>query len=172
VLEHNQNDLIALAALLGAVMEQYIGERTLCSPTDALHYGKIALRARDFERARTFGEDALTHSHCQRQARAALTLCAEIEQKLGRIPDAIAHLERALEYAQQLSASAASGSDALAEAHLHFTLAKLYEHEQHDLVRALRHARNTELVEGPSLHGRRLGRLVRRLLRSAADAAF
>jgi uncharacterized protein YprB with RNaseH-like and TPR domain len=167
VLEHNQNDLIALAALLGAVMDQYAGERTLCDAADALHFGKLALRACDHERARGFGQDALTHSTCAHQARAALTLCAEIEHKLGRVAEAIVFLQRALEH----SDAPTSATEALTAAQLHFTLAKLYEHEQHDLARALRHARNTEPVEGPNLHGRRLGRLYRRLLRSAADSS-
>jgi uncharacterized protein len=164
VLEHNQNDIIALAALLGALMRQYAGELSLCDSADALHFGKLALRARDLERARSFGSDAVSHSVCEREAHAALTLCAEIEHKLGRIPEAIALLERAVEHAE-------AAGEALAAAQLHFMLAKLYEHEQHDLARALRHARNTEPVEGPSLHGRRLGRLYRRLLRSAAGPA-
>jgi hypothetical protein len=61
---------------------------------------------------------------------------------------------------------------------VHLRLAKLFEHEQGDLARALVHARGTELVEGAALHGRRLGRLHRRLMRQhdarmadAADAA-
>ena len=163
VLEHNQNDLIALSALLGAVMQQYAGERTLCDATDALHFGKVALRARDLERARGFGQDAFTHSTSAREARAALTLCAEIEHKLGRVGEAIEFLERALEHAR--SDPGHGETDAFVTSQLHFALAKLYEHEQHDLARALRHARNTEPVEGPNLHGRRLGRLYRRMLR-------
>jgi uncharacterized protein len=170
VLEHNQNDLIALPALLGSVMEQYAGQRGLCHAADALHFGKLALRARDMARARQFGEEAFTHSTCPREARAALTLSAEIEHRLGHVPEAIAFLLRALEQAE-LVAAHAQETDALAAAQLHFMLAKLYEHEQHDLARALRHARNTEPVEGPNLHGRRLGRLYRRMLRSAADAS-
>jgi hypothetical protein len=163
VLEHNQNDIIALAALLGALMQQYEGGRMLCAASDALHFGKLALRACDFERARSFGEQALSHSMCPREARVALTLCSEIELKLGRLPEAIEFLERAL----GLGSVAGDLDETFARAHLHFTLAKLYEHEQHDLGRALRHARNTEPVEGPAFHGRRLGRLYRRLLRSS-----
>lgn len=190
VLEHNQNDLIALAALLGAVSQLFEGSRGLCDPADALYFGKLALRARDFDRARSFGEEALLGSDCQHKARAALTFCAEIELKLGRIPQAIAFLHRALEAYQPTSAVALpvasagrahlhrvqgvqgpvdSSHEALAVARLHFSLAKLYEHDQHDVGRALRHARNTEPVEGPALHGRRLGRLYRRLLRGGAS---
>lgn len=163
VLEHNQNDIIALPALLGALLQQYEGDRSLCAADDALYFGKLALRARDFVRARNFGEQAVSHSIGPRETRAALALCAEVEHKLGRIPQAIAFFERAAE----LQAAPGDAGDALAKAQLHFTLAKLYEHEQHDLARAWRHARNTELVEGPGLHGRRLGRLYRRLLRSS-----
>jgi uncharacterized protein YprB with RNaseH-like and TPR domain len=162
VLEHNQNDIIALPALLGSLLQQYEGDRSLCTAGDALYFGKLALRARDCGRARCFGEQALAHSTCPREARAALTLCAEIEHKLGSIAVAIDFLERAA----ALETPDCDPVDELAKAQLHFTLAKLYEHAQHDLACALRHARNTELVEGPVLHGRRLGRLYRRLLRS------
>lgn len=158
VLEHNQNDIIALPALLGALLQQYEGDRSLRAAGDALYFGKLALRAGDYARARGFGEQALEHSSCPIERGAALTLCAEIEHKLGSSDAAIELFERAVEIA----------ADDLAKAQLHFMLAKLYEHEQHDLARALRHARYTEPVEGPCHHGRRLGRLYRRLLRSSS----
>jgi tetratricopeptide (TPR) repeat protein len=180
VLEHNQNDLIALAALLGAVMDQFDRTRMLANPADALGFGKVALRAREIERARAFGDDAFATSTCAREARAALVFRAEVERKLGRVPEAIALLQRVIELAAPGDNQRTSGGHARAEtlaqheaelASVHFCLAKLYEHEQRDFARALVHARNTESAEGPELHGRRLGRLYRRLLRSAEDKA-
>jgi tetratricopeptide (TPR) repeat protein len=152
VLEHNQNDLIALAALLGTIMAQFDHSAELPHPRDALSFGRVALRARDALRAQAFAQRALEDRDA---AGDALWLCSEVERQLGRTPEAIACLERALE--QTLPSER--------RAHVHFTLAKMYEHEQGDLERALHHARRTEPVEGPALHGRRLGRLHRRLLR-------
>jgi tetratricopeptide (TPR) repeat protein len=166
VLEHNQNDLIALAALLGAVMDQFDRTRALTDPSDALYFGKVALRARELDRARAFGEDALAHSTCAWQTRAALIFCAEIELKLGRVPEAVALLQRVLGHRDAI---AEADGDELAR--VHFALAKLYEHELRDFARALSHARNTEPVEGPELQARRLGRLYRRLLRGAEGTA-
>jgi hypothetical protein len=48
---------------------------------------------------------------------------------------------------------------------VHLALARLYERQLRDLTRAHAHARFTLPAEGPEAHGRRLGRLRRRLLR-------
>ena len=82
-------------------------------------------------------------------------LARDVAQKAGELDQAIAQLLHAL----------ACTADPEQRAAVHFRLAKLYEHEQGDLARALQHARGTEPAEGPELHGRRLGRLYRRLLR-------
>lgn len=167
VLEHNQNDLIALAALLGAVMQQFDGVRGLPDPGDALGFGKLALRAREITRAREFGHAALGSATGPPRARTALRFCAEVELRLGRVAEAIALLQRALEVPEASPNGRAADGAKVELAGIHFSLAKLYEHEQHDFARALHHARETEPIEGPELHGRRLGRLYRRLLRSA-----
>jgi len=155
VLEHNQNDLIALSALLGAVLEHFDRARPLPHPRDALSFARLALAAGDLASAELFGDHALEHAETESDRFAALTFRAALERQRGDTPRAIALLSSAL--------GCAPGPEQRAA--VHFKLAKLYEHEVGDLARALAHARGTEPVEGPLLHGRRLGRLVRRLLR-------
>ena len=155
VLEHNQNDLIALPALLGALLEHFDRARPLPDPRDALSFGKLALAAADLPSAERFGHSALEHAMTDAERFAALAFCSEVARQGGQLQPAIALLLQAL----------ASAPGAEQRAGVHFRLAKLYEHELGDLGRALHHARGTEPVEGPALHGRRLGRLYRRLLR-------
>ena len=49
-------------------------------------------------------------------------------------------------------------------AFVHHALAKVYEHNLKDFGAAHRHARYTIEIEGPLQHGRRIGRLRRKLL--------
>lgn len=148
VLEHNQNDVIALPALLGAIIGRY---EASVPEHDALAFARISWRARDRERALHFARAALANAVAAEEQRRALLLCGEVERKSGDVREAIALLEQA---------------NALqSEAAVHCALAKLYEHACNDFARALQHARHTEACEGPERHGRRMGRLYRRLLR-------
>jgi uncharacterized protein YprB with RNaseH-like and TPR domain len=184
VLEHNQNDVIALAALLGALITRFERVDQVKDPRDALAFGRIALRARDGERALACARAALTASGAdesilsaqadpsaapaallcgpaslapaQRDTlRDALLLASDVQRQLGDTIRAAELLEAALLHTSSPPLRAAT----------HFALAKLYEHAQGALAAALRHARHTELIEGSVAHGRRLGRLHRRLLR-------
>jgi uncharacterized protein YprB with RNaseH-like and TPR domain len=155
VLEHNQNDLIAMAALLGALMAQFAQVAPLLDARDAISYGRVALRARDCERARAFAQVAIALNLAGDDRARALILAADVERHLGEMTQAVALLERALAHSLHEPR----------RWQLHMTLTKLYEHEHGDLEGALRHARQTEPIEGPMLHGRRLGRLHRRLMR-------
>lgn len=163
VLEHNQNDVIALAALLGHVVARFEAPEP---HADSLAFARLAWRARDAERARALAAAALAGSadphvqdlDAQHALHDACVFSAELARQLGDVTEAIAHFERAL----PLRASQAQ------HAAVHCALAKLFEHDRRDLSRALRHARHTELCEGPHAHGRRIGRLVRRLLREAS----
>jgi len=161
VLEHNQNDLIALAALLGAIMEQFEQTRPLAHPRDAVSFGRLALRVRDRERAAAFAYSALEHGTSRDELLCALVFGSDVERQLGRTGHAVVLLERALEYCD----------DARQRARLHFVLAKLYEHAEGDLERALCHAHHTEPIEGALRHARRLARLQRRLTRREVSAA-
>jgi uncharacterized protein YprB with RNaseH-like and TPR domain len=199
VLEHNQNDVIALAALLGALITRFERVQDVKDPRDALAFGRIALRARDGERALACARAALAASGADESilsvqavssatpatlqrgwaqgvssatsaplqcapalapaqrdtVRAALLLASDVQRQLGDTIRAAELLETALLHTSAPPLRAAT----------HFALAKLYEHDHGALAAALRHARHTELIEGSLAHGRRLGRLHRRLLR-------
>jgi uncharacterized protein len=197
VLEHNQNDVIALAALLGALITRFEQVEARCDAADALAFGRLALRARDAERALACARAALAASGGDETAltarapthretmpmpthretmpmpthretmpmpthretmRDALLLASDVQRQRGDTAHATELLEQALAYTLEPPLMAA----------LHFALAKLYEHDQAAPAAALRHARHTEPIEGPLAHGRRLGRLYRRLLRQQA----
>ena len=155
VLEHNQNDLIALSALLGAVQEQFERARPLSDPRDALSFGRLALAAGDASSAEQFAASALEHSLEDVDRFHALMFKGEVARQRADAKQECVQLLCALVLAPSAEQRAA----------VQLRLAKLFEHELGDLSRALVHARGTELVEGAALHGRRLGRLHRRLFR-------
>lgn len=157
VLEHNQNDVIALPALLGALGERFeqidCGEHGL----DALAYGRLALRVADGARAAAFARAAVAASEGSPLESLAWSFCGDVARRARETAAAVKHFESAL----------ALCAESPHRAVLHVTLAKLYEHALRDLPGAYRHARCTEPAEGPELHGRRLGRLMRKLERQA-----
>jgi tetratricopeptide (TPR) repeat protein len=158
ILEHNQNDLIALAALLGVMITRFEQLDALCDARDALAFGRLSLRARDAERALRFANAALSSSDADAVTRHALLFASEVRRELGETRHAAELLEQALLLAPEPPLRAS----------IHVRLAKLYEHDLDQLSSALRHARHTEAAEGAHGHGRRLGRLHRRLLRPAS----
>jgi uncharacterized protein YprB with RNaseH-like and TPR domain len=157
VIEHNANDLIALAALLAELVGHFDELHGEDDPRDHLAYAKVAERTGDRERARSFasaaaqggGESACTVEAC--------LLSARVARRSGNIDDE----ERAL-----LEALAAADDERL-EAVVQLALAKLYEHRRKDLDRALQHAAGTALAEGEEAAERRLARLERRRSRPA-----
>jgi hypothetical protein len=157
VIEHNANDLIALAALMAELVGHFDEVHGEDDPRDHLAYAKVAERTGDRERARSFasaaarggGESACTVEAC--------LLSARVARRNGNVDDE----ERAL-----LDALAAADEDLL-EAVVQLALAKLYEHRRKDLDRALQHAAGTALAEGGEAAERRLARLERRRSRSA-----
>jgi uncharacterized protein YprB with RNaseH-like and TPR domain len=157
VLEHNQNDVIALPAMLGALGERF--EQIECGdhPLDALAYGRLALRAADNPRAAAFARAAIKASEGLPLESEAWSFCGEVARRSREAHAAVRHFEQALELSAEAPRQAA----------LHVLLAKLYEHGLRDLRAAYRHARYTEPAEGPELQGRRLGRLTRKLENAA-----
>jgi uncharacterized protein YprB with RNaseH-like and TPR domain len=157
VLEHNQNDVIALPAMLGALGERF--EQIECGdhPLDALAYGRLALRAADNPRAAAFGRAAIKASEGLPVESDAWSFCGEVARRSREAEAAVGHYEQALELSTEVDRQAV----------LHVLLAKLYEHGVRDLRAAYRHARCTEPAEGPKLQGRRLGRLTRKLENAA-----
>ena len=156
VIEHNANDLIALAALLAELVGHFDEVHGEDDPRDHLAYAKLAERTGDRERARSFasaaalggGESACTVEAC--------LLSARVARRSGNVDDE----ERAL-----LAALAAADDERLGAA-VQLALAKLYEHRRKDLDRALQHAAGTALAEGEEAAERRLARLERRRSRS------
>jgi len=153
VIEHNANDLIALAALLAELVGHFDEVHGSDDPRDHLAYAKVAERTGDRARARSFadaaaqggGESACTVEACLLNARMA--------RRGGDVDDE----ERAL-----LDALLAA-DDELLRAVVQLALAKLYEHRRKDLDRALEHAKGTAAAEGDEAAERRLARLQRRL---------
>jgi uncharacterized protein YprB with RNaseH-like and TPR domain len=159
VLEHNQNDLIALAALLGVMIARFEDPGCVADGRDHIAMGRLALRARDQARALSFAEAALDRGE---HALHALLFASEVSKRRGDLGRSAELLERALDHAGEPQPTAA----------IHLALAKLYEHVQHDYGAALRHARRTEAIEGAHAQGRRLGRLHRLLLRPERRAGI
>jgi len=160
VIEHNANDLIALAALVAKLVSHFDEVHGDDDPRDHLAYAKVAERAGDRTRAQSFaaaavsggGESACTVEACLLNARMARR-CGELDDE-----------ERALRTALE-----AANTDDL-RAVVRLALAKFYEHRRKDLERALEHAAGTALAEGEDASERRVCRLQRRLGRVSAGA--
>jgi uncharacterized protein YprB with RNaseH-like and TPR domain len=157
VLTHNAHDVIALAALLERLCTRYASVQQSADPDEHLACARVALKARDLGRAQAFARAAADGGGDAVLSRAAHALCAQVAKKRGDTLDAASAWLRALE----LQASAANN------AQVHLALARLYERDLRDLPRAYAHARWTWPAEDARAHGRRLGRLHRRLLRSS-----
>jgi uncharacterized protein YprB with RNaseH-like and TPR domain len=150
VIEHNANDVIALAALLGALAARYTHLHTEDDPRDHLGLAEVARRADDAPRALAFAWAAAEGGGAREDTVAAFLLAAELHRRRGEWAQAEAALLRALE--------ASCGSEALA-APAQLALAKLLEHRLGDPVRALQHARGAAIAEGEAASARRLARL-------------
>jgi hypothetical protein len=155
VIEHNANDLIALAALVAKLVNHFDEVHGADDPRDHLAYAKVAERTGDRARARSFAEAA-----AQGGGESACTVEAcMLNARMARRGGDVDHEERAL-----LDALRAADDEEL-RAGVELGLAKLYEHRRKDLQRALRHAAGTALAEGQDAAVRRLARLERRLAR-------
>ncbi|TSC26672.1 ribonuclease H-like domain-containing protein [Corallococcus sp. Z5C101001] len=156
VLEHNQKDLLLLAALLGDLVRRFQSEGTeRQDPRDLLGFAQVAERAGDSERALTFAKAAAEGGGPV--GIEALVVASRLCRRAGDCEAAVAHLQRALTFAKP-------GQGAV----LHLSLTKLYEHSLKDLPRALYHARLAAPEEPPLDHQLRLERLERRLARQGA----
>lgn len=152
VIEHNANDLIALAALVAQLVGHFDEVHRDDDPRDHLSYAKVAERTGDRMRARSFASAAARGG-----GEAACTVEARlIEARLARRSGALDDEERAL-----LDAFDAASTDEL-RAVVCLALAKLYEHRRKDFARALRYARRTGSAEGSEASTRRVARLERR----------
>ena len=155
VIEHNANDLIALAALMGKLVRHFDQVHDGDDPLDHLAYAKVAERTGDRWRARSFADAAARGGGQSACTVEACMLNARMARRVGDVDDE----ERALLLALQ-----AADDDEL-RAHVQLALAKHYEHRGKDLSRALEHAGGTILAEGEDASERRVARLQRRLAR-------
>ena len=158
VLEHNAQDVVLLAALLGLMAHEF---RTVSAgdPRTQLGYAGVAERAGDARRALEFAIAADSSGDCAIRSEALL-LAARVSRRRADDRSAAEFLQRAVPVA---------AGELLSRIHLE--LAKLYEHRLDDLGRALDHARHTGLAEGAARQRRRLERLERRTGRSPSARA-
>lgn len=157
VIEHNANDLIALAALMAKLVDHFEQVHAADDPRDHLAYARVAERVGDRHRARSFATAAAAGGGGSTCTVEAWMLSARIARGEGDLDGE----ERAL-----LHAFDAADDDVL-RATADLALAKLYEHRRKDPRRALVHAAGTAPIEGEDASQRRQTRLRRRLERSA-----
>ncbi len=153
VIEHNANDLIALAALVAELVGHFDEVHGGDDPRDHLAYAKVAERTGDGARARSFADAAARGGgapDCTVEARLMIARMARREGDVDGEEEAL------------LAALEAATDDAL-RAVVGLALAKLYEHRRRDFERALEHAAWTGPAEGEDATERRLARLKRRL---------
>lgn len=153
VIEHNANDLIALAALMAELVSHFDEVHGGDDPRDHLAYAKVAERTGDRARARSFADAAARGGGASECTVEACLLNARMARRSGNVDDE----ERAL-----LDALRAADDEEL-RAVVQLALAKLYEHRRKDFDRAFEHAAGTALAEGDDAAERRLARLERRL---------
>ncbi len=160
VIEHNANDLVALAALLGEVAGRYAGARAEDDPLDHLAFARIAHRAGDVGRARDFAARAANGGG---PARCTVDACL-LEARIVRDAKDPGEEERTLLAALEAAENPDRPRVALA-------LAKLYEHRLRDPRRALGYATEAAGAEELDANERRLARLRRRIERSGSASA-
>jgi uncharacterized protein len=159
VLEHNVNDLLLLAALLGLLVRRFRASGAEGEDArDLLGFAGVALRARDPERALAFAQAAAAGNSGAVRTEA-LALASRLSRQGGDARTAVMNLQRAL---------ASARVDQLAP--LHLSLAKLYEHGLKDLPRALHHARLCTPAESAEALQRRVERLERKLSRGSSGS--
>ncbi|HYV48141.1 MAG TPA: ribonuclease H-like domain-containing protein [Myxococcaceae bacterium] len=156
VMDHNAQDLLMLAALLGHLAERFAAPDPTADPRDALGLAEVAFRARDHARADAFAAHAATSPRPDLTS-AALVIRARVCWRARDIPGAVTWLEQAVKLAVGPFA-----------ARLHLALAKLHEHRIRDLARAQYHASRARGAEAPARADRRLQRLKEKLARAEA----
>lgn len=143
VIEHNANDLIALAAFLGEIVRRFEDVVREDDPLDHLSYAVVAERAKDPERARRFALAAAAGGGDLECTIDALLLAARIARRAKDVAAEYAALTEALSHDPD-------------DPRIHLELAKHHEHRAKDLEAALHHAKVLE-------DEHRISRLERRL---------
>ncbi len=162
VMEHNANDLVALAALLSVLSDRMEDVHHGDDPIDHLALAKVAVRAKDYERALSFAAAAAEGGGADDVTADAEQLRGELLKRFGEYEGACAAFDAAVE---------AAGHDRLRSARAHLALTKLWEHRFKRFDRALYHAGHTAPLEGADEITRRRARLERRIERAATARA-
>ncbi|MEQ8273593.1 MAG: ribonuclease H-like domain-containing protein [Deltaproteobacteria bacterium] len=158
VMEHNANDLVALAALLAVLSERIENVHHGDDPIDHLAIAKVAVRAKDFERALSFAAAAAEGGGTEEVTSDAELLRGDLLKRFAEYEGACAAYDAAVE---------AAGRDRLRAARAHLALAKLWEHRFKRFDRALYHAQHTAPLESADEQTRRRARLDKRIARAA-----
>ncbi len=158
VIEHNANDLVALAAIVVSLAERWDELRPEHEPADQLGVAQVAVRVEDHDRAERYAHAAAEGGGPEDVTVDALWLASELARRRDDHSGRALLLHRALDEAR----------DEERAARLHLALSKLYEHHLRDLDRALAHARHTAPREGVASRDRRLARLAKKLAKKLA----
>ncbi|MGB5809096.1 MAG: ribonuclease H-like domain-containing protein [Polyangiales bacterium] len=161
VIEHNANDLIALAALVAKLVSHFDEVHGEDDPRDHLAYAKVAERTGDPTRARSFAHAAAHGGGAASCTVEACMITARMARRDGDVQGEESALLQALEAADE----------ELLRACVALALSKHYEHRRKDISRALEFARKTMLAEGDEGTERRVARLERRLGRERPACA-
>lgn len=166
VLEHNANDLVALAALLGELHHKYREMPRADAPEDQLRYALVSERAKDGSRAGAFAQAAARGGGTVATTIDALLLRARVARRAKEPQLELEALSEALHHVLPDDARTPLAGMELRRAQVHLELAKLHEHRLKDLERALLHARQTSPAETEGERDKRISRVLRRLSRA------
>lgn len=153
IIEHNANDIVALAAILVSLVERYEQLRPEHEPEDRLGVAEVALRAADPVRAARYAESAAEAGGSADVTSDALFFASELARKRGETEARLRLLQRGLEVS----------TDPRRTARIQLALAKVYEHGLRDFETALLHARSTDREEGTAARDHRVARLLRKI---------
>lgn len=153
VIEHNGNDLAALAALLGKMGRHFEAPVLSDDPRDTFGYARVAERAKDQERAAKFAEAAADGADEDALAVQARLLQARTARRRKQVEAELEALRQAL----------ALAADEWQTAEVSLALSKCHEHRTKRFDEALRYARDTAHAEGEEAQEKRIARLERKI---------
>lgn len=156
IIEHNRLDLIALAALLAELVDQFTGLGADEDPRDKLACARVAERAGDAVLARALASASVLTLGQGKNAAEAWLLHARVARREG---DVEREEQALLEAVAALTVAGVEPAPSLVGAQVHLALAKLYERKRKDPLRALPHAQLTVPAEDEDQAARRLARL-------------
>lgn len=160
VIEHNANDLVALAALLAALGERWESALPTHAPADRLGIARLALRHGDFERAIRFAKAAASSTGSADMTVDACLVEIEVARAHRKHEEVCLLLQKAIDACESDERRAA----------LHLALAKHLEHRCGDPQAAMTHAAHTAVAEGTLKSAERMARLLRKHERQATKA--